>query len=36
LRNENNDDVVSGMYLYVIETRGNKVERRTGRLTIIR
>jgi M6 family metalloprotease-like protein len=36
LRNENNDDVVSGMYLYVIETRGTKVERRTGRLTIIR
>jgi immune inhibitor A len=36
LRNEKNDDVVSGMYLYVIETRGENVERRTGRLTIIR
>jgi hypothetical protein len=36
LRNEKNEDVVSGMYLYVIETRGTKVERRKGRLTIIR
>jgi immune inhibitor A len=36
LKNEKNEDVVSGMYLYVIETRGEKVERRTGRLTIIK
>ena len=36
LKNEKNEDVVSGMYLYVIEIRGNKVERRTGRLTIIK
>jgi M6 family metalloprotease-like protein len=36
LRNEKNEDVVSGMYLYVIETRGERVERRTGRLTIIK
>jgi M6 family metalloprotease-like protein len=36
LKNENNEDVVSGMYLYLIETSGAKVERRTGRLTIIR
>jgi immune inhibitor A len=36
LKNEKNEDVVSGMYLYIIETRGDKVERRTGRLTIIK
>ncbi len=36
LRNEKNEEVVSGMYLYVIETQGDKVERRKGRLTIIR
>ena len=36
LKNEKNEDVVSGMYLYIIETRGEKVERRTGRLTIIK
>ncbi|UCG30375.1 MAG: M6 family metalloprotease domain-containing protein [candidate division WOR-3 bacterium] len=36
LKNEGNEDVVSGMYLYVIEIQGDKVERRTGRLTIIR
>ncbi len=36
LKNEQNEDVVSGMYLYVIETMGTSVERRTGRLTIVR
>jgi hypothetical protein len=36
LKNEQNEDVVSGMYLYVIETMGTSIERRTGRLTIIR
>ncbi|MDH4209903.1 MAG: M6 family metalloprotease domain-containing protein [candidate division WOR-3 bacterium] len=36
LKNDRDEDVVSGMYLYVIEIRGDKVERRTGRLTIIR
>ena len=36
LKNEKNEEVVSGMYLYVIEISGNKVERRTGRLTIIK
>ncbi len=36
LKNENGQDVVSGMYLYVIETLDNKHERNKGRLTIIR
>jgi immune inhibitor A len=36
LKNDNNDEVVSGMYLYVIETQGDKIERRKGRLTVIR
>jgi len=30
------DEAVSGMYIYVIETEGQKVERNKGRLTIIR
>jgi immune inhibitor A len=36
LKNEKNEDVVSGMYIYVIQTNGAKVERRKGLLTIIR
>lgn len=36
LKNEKNQDVVSGMYLYVIETLGDKIERNKGRMTIIR
>lgn len=36
LRNDKGDEVVSGMYLYVIETEGDQVERRKGRMTIIR
>jgi hypothetical protein len=36
LKNERDENVVSGMYLYVIEIRGDKVERRTGRLTVVR
>lgn len=36
LKNEKGEDVVSGMYLYVIETSGTKVERNKGRLTVIR
>lgn len=36
LKNEKGEDVVSGMYLYIIETQGNKVERNKGRMTIIR
>jgi len=36
LKNDNNDEVVSGMYLFVIETQGDKTERRKGRLTVIR
>lgn len=36
LRDEDDKDVASGMYLYIIETKGDKVERRTGRLTIIK
>jgi immune inhibitor A len=36
LRDEQGEDAVSGMYLYIIETSGAKVERRTGRLTIVR
>lgn len=36
LKNEKNNDVVSGMYIYVIEIQGERVERSKGRLTIIR
>lgn len=36
LRNDKGEEVVSGMYLYIIETEGDKVERRKGRMTIIR
>ncbi len=36
LKNDKGADIVSGMYLYVIETHGEKVERNKGRLTIIR
>ncbi len=36
LKNDNNDEVVSGMYLYVIETQGDKIERKKGRLTVVR
>ena len=36
LKNEKGNEVVSGMYLYVIETKGTKVERNKGRMTIIR
>jgi len=36
LKNDKNEAVVSGMYLYVIEISGEHVERRTGRLTVIR
>jgi immune inhibitor A len=36
LKNEKGEEAVSGMYLYVIKTQGNKVEKRTGRLTIIK
>lgn len=36
LTNERGDNVVSGMYVYMIETRGDDLERRTGRLTVIR
>jgi len=36
LKNDKGQDIVSGMYLYVIETHGEKVERNKGRLTIIR
>jgi immune inhibitor A len=36
LKNNKGEDVVSGMYLYVIETQGTKVERQKGRLTVIR
>jgi len=36
LKNDKGEDIVSGMYLYVIETHGEKVERNKGRLTIIR
>ena len=36
LKNDNNDEVVSGMYLFLIETQGEKIERKKGRLTVIR
>jgi M6 family metalloprotease-like protein len=36
LKNDKGEDVVSGMYLYVIETHGQQVERNKGRLTVIR
>ncbi|MGB3478210.1 MAG: M6 family metalloprotease domain-containing protein [bacterium] len=36
LKNDKGKDIVSGMYLYVIETHGEKVERNKGRLTVIR
>ncbi len=36
LKNEKDQETVSGMYLFIIETQGAKVERNKGRLTIIR
>jgi len=37
LKNDKGEEVVSGMYLYIIETLGNgHVERNKGRLTIVR
>ncbi|MEO0142389.1 MAG: M6 family metalloprotease domain-containing protein [candidate division WOR-3 bacterium] len=36
LKNEKNQDVVSGMYLYIIEIQGDHIERRKGKMTIIR
>jgi len=36
LKNDRNQEVVSGMYLYVIETEGNEIQKSKGRLTIIR
>jgi immune inhibitor A len=36
LKNDKGDEVVSGTYLYIIETHGDKVERNKGRMTIIR
>ncbi|MEO0155733.1 MAG: hypothetical protein ABIL07_01280, partial [candidate division WOR-3 bacterium] len=36
LKNEKGNDVVSGMYIYVIELQGERVERSKGRLTIIK
>jgi len=36
LKNDKGKDIVSGMYLYVIETHGEEVERNKGRLTVIR
>ena len=36
LKNDGNQDVTSGMYFYLIESFGEKVERNKGRLTIIR
>ncbi|GAG83898.1 unnamed protein product, partial [marine sediment metagenome] len=36
LKNDRGDDVVSGTYLYIIETEGDKVERNKGRMTVIR
>ena len=36
LKNDRGQDVVSGMYLYVIETEGSQVQRTKGRLTLIR
>ena len=36
LKNEKGDEVVSGMYLFIIETQGAQVERNKGRMTIIR
>jgi immune inhibitor A len=36
LKNDKGDEVVSGTYLYIIETHGDKVERNKGRMTVIR
>ncbi|MBA7515444.1 hypothetical protein ES705_07484 [subsurface metagenome] len=36
LRNEKGEEIVSGMYLYIIETQGDKVARNKGRLTVIK
>ncbi len=36
LKTEKGQETVSGMYLFVIETQGAKIERNKGRLTIIR
>jgi immune inhibitor A len=36
LKNGKGDEVVSGMYIFILETQGAKVERNKGRITIIR
>ncbi|MGB9720271.1 MAG: M6 family metalloprotease domain-containing protein [bacterium] len=36
LKNEKGNAVVSGMYIYVIELQGERIERSKGRMTIIR
>ncbi len=36
LKNEKGNDVVSGMYIYVVEIQGEQTERNKGRMTIIR
>jgi immune inhibitor A len=36
LKNDRGQEVVSGMYLYVIETEGGQLQRTKGRLTLIR
>ena len=36
LTNDEHDQVVSGMYLFIIETTGENVQRSKGRLTVIR
>lgn len=36
LKNSKGDEVVSGMYIFVLETQGEKVERNKGRITVIR
>jgi immune inhibitor A len=36
LKNDKGEDVVSGMYLFIIKTEGEKVEKNKGRMTIIR
>ncbi len=36
LKNDKGEEIVSGMYLYVIESHGDKIERNKGRLTIVR
>jgi hypothetical protein len=36
LTNDEHDQVTSGMYLFVIETTGENVQRSKGRMTVIR